>query len=275
MLGLSVVRQLRQRELEPVVIDTGLIHKDWATYAQLIEQVKCEFIVNTMHLDEFYSTGTISAPSRSLFRKIAQYCFDTKRVMLHASLSQVLPDDRENFFAEDAAYDPASPLGEYLMTAEQRVLSMGDYGIVLRVCNLFGNEGSMFKKLNTHVKEGGTMRLRDDYKIAFTCAEDVARVIVAIAEQVRFGAPGRGLYQYCSGMKASPYEFGTALCDMLRQFGSYSESKAKVLRAKRDSFMVGASLSCQRLLGDFGIKQRPWRSALAKDVQQFFSLKDY
>ena len=275
MLGLSVVRQLRQRGWEPVVIDTGPVHKDWATYAQLIEQVQCKFVVKTMHLDEFYSTGTVSALSRSVFRKIAQFCFDTKRVMLHASLSQVLPNDRESYFAEDAEYNPSSPLGEYLMTAEQRVLSMGDYGIVLRVCNLFGNEGALFKKLNTLIKDGGTMRLRDDYQVSFTCAEDVARVIVAIAEQVRFGAPGRGLYHYCSGMKASPYEFGIALNDMLRQFGSYTESKAKILRAKRDSFMVGASLSCERLLGDFGIKQRPWRSALAKDVQQFFSLKDY
>jgi len=275
MLGLSVVRQLRQRDFEPVVIDSAPIHKDWAAYAKLIDDVGCGFVVNTMHLDEFYSTGTIKAGSRSVFRKIAQYCFDTQRVMLHASLSQVLPDEHEQLFDEKALYNPASPLGEYLMTAEQRVLSMGDYGIVLRVCNLFGNEGALFRKLNQLVREGGVMRLRDDYRMTFSCAEDVARVIVAVAEQVQCGAPGRGLYHYCSGMQATPYEFGSALNDMLRQFGQYTESKASIKRGSRDTFMVGASLSCERILGDFGIKQRPWRSALAKDVQQFFSLKDY
>jgi hypothetical protein len=61
----------------------------------------------------------------------------------------------------------------------------------------------------------------------------------------------------------------------MTQFGLYAKNNAKIKRGKRDSFMVGASLSCQRILGDFGIKQRPWRTALARDVQQFYSLKDY
>lgn len=275
MLGLAVVRQLRQRKHEPVVIDTGPIHDDWLSYAQLLEQVECRFVVNTMHLDEFYKTGTVSAQSRNLFRQIAQFCFDTKRVMLHASLSQVLPDEPETLFDESTSMAPGNSLGEYLMTAEQRVMSMGDFGIVLRVCNLFGNEGAIFKKMYELSLLGGTMRFRDDYKLAVSCAEDVARVVVAMAEQVQVGAPGRGLYHYCSGMMATPYEFTSALRDMIYQYVQVNEQRVEIKRSRRDSFTVGASLSCKRILSDFGIKQRPWRSALAADVKQFFSLKDY
>jgi dTDP-4-dehydrorhamnose reductase len=275
MLGLAVVRQLRQRHHEPVVIDTGPIHEDWLSYAQLIEQVECRFIVNTMHVDEFYTTGTVSATSRNLFRQIAQFCYDSQRVMLHASLSQVLPNEPEQQFAEDAPMQPGNSLGEYLMTAEQRVMSMGDYGIVLRLCNLFGNEGAIFRKMYELSLLGGKMSFRDDYRLAVSCAEDVARVVVAMAEQVQVGAPGRGLYHYCSGMMMTPYEFANALSDMIYQYVQVKEKRLNIKRARRDFFMSGASLSCQRILSDFGIKQRPWRSALAADVKQFFSLKDY
>lgn len=275
MLGLAVVRQLRQRNHEPVVIDTGPLHEDWAAYVKLIDGLDCRFVVNTMHLDEFYSTGTVSAASRNLFRQIAQFCFDSHRVMLHASLSQVFPNEPETLFDEDAEMNPGNALGEYLMTAEQRVLSMGDYGIVLRVCNLFGNEGALFRKMYDLADRGGRMRFRDDYRMAVSCAEDVARVIVAMAEQVQVGAQGRGLYHYCSGMTTTPYEFAQSLRDMLLQYMTAGENPIVIQRASRDSFVVGASLSCQRILNDFGIKQRPWRSALAADVKQFFSLKDY
>jgi len=275
MLGLAVVRQLRQRKHEPVVIDTSHIHDDWLSFAQLIEQVECRFIVNTMHLDEFYKTGTVSAASRNLFRQIAQFCFDSQRVMLHASLSQVFPNTPEVLFDEDAEVQPGSPLGEYLVTAEQRVMSMGEYGMVLRVCNLFGNEGTIFRKMYELSLLGGRMSFRDDYRLAVSCAEDVARVIVAIAEQVQAGAPGRGLYHYCSGMVTTPYEFAHALSDMIYQYVQINEKRIEIKRARRDVFMSGASLSCKRILNDFGIKQRPWRSALAADVKQFFSLKDY
>lgn len=275
MLGLAVVRQLRQRKHEPVVIDTRPIHDDWHAFAQLLEQVECRFIVNTMHVDEFYKTGTVSASSRNLFRQIAQFCMDTKRVMLHASLSQVLPNEPETLFDEQSEMRPGNSLGEYLMTAEQRVLSMAQFGIVLRICNLFGNEGSIFKKMYELSLLGGKMSFRDDYRLAVSCAEDVARVIVAMAEQVQVGAPGRGLYHYCSGMLTTPYEFAQSLRDMIYQYVQVKEHRVEIKKARRDYFTVGASLSCKRILSDFGIKQRPWRSALAADVKQFFSLKDY
>jgi dTDP-4-dehydrorhamnose reductase len=275
MLGLAVVRQLRQRKHEPVVIDTGPLHEDWTSYIKLIDGLDCRFVVNTMHLDEFYSTGTVSAASRNLFRQIAQFCYDSHRVMLHASLSQVFPNTPDVRFDEASETDPGTALGEYLMTAEQRVLSMGEYGIVLRVCNLFGNEGALFKKMYRLIESGGLMRFRDDYQMAFSCAEDVARVIVAMAEQVQVGAPGRGLYHYCSGMMASPLEFAQALLGLMLQSMPAGEKPLKIQRARRDSFVVGASLSCAKIVRDFGIKQRPWRSALATDVKQLFSLRDY
>jgi dTDP-4-dehydrorhamnose reductase len=76
-------------------------------------------------------------------------------------------------------------------------------------------------------------------------------------------------------MVTTPYEFAHALSDMIYQYVQINEKRIEIKRARRDVFMSGASLSCKRILNDFGIKQRPWRSALAADVKQFFSLKDY
>lgn len=101
-------------------------------------------------------------------------------------------------------------------------------------------------------------------------ADDGARVLSALLDQLSTGMEANGIYHYCSSDTATYYEFAEALLASASQFSEFSPEAVQLERQPEGLAPLNRSLNCSKIRNTFAIKQATWRGAIAGTVKQYY-----
>ncbi|MBD2859359.1 sugar nucleotide-binding protein [Spongiibacter sp. KMU-158] len=169
---------------------------------------------------------------------------------------------------ESAVPAPVDALGHLLMAAEGFLLSQPQLQpLVLRSGPIISTgENNLLAQCLELLRQEQPRILASQHRSCPTPAIDLARVLSAMTDQLTCGAECRGVYHYNSSGACSYYEFIEVVHAYAAQFLP-AQSRLTESEAGESWSPWVPELSCQRLLGSFGIKQLPWRAWLPKLIK--------
>ena len=110
------------------------------------------------------------------------------------------------------------------------------------------------------------MKLADQVGVP-TPASDVARVLMAIAQQVSCERRNWGTYHYTAKEAVSRQKLLTMIIEEVNKYRTEPQQEMspepELAPAPRP---LNLQLNCQKILENFGVQQRPWREELERVV---------
>ena len=197
---------------------------------------------------------------------LATWCADHSVPMVHVSTDYVFDGSRRRPWRPD---DPTAPLGVYGTTKEQGELAVraagGDHAIV-RTAWLYDGAGRNFLTTMLRLGTQSSLGVVDDQTGCPTAADDLARGLAAVVEQLAEGnAAVQGTHHFCASGETTWYGFAEAIFEFAAPvWGHRPEVRAITTAdyptpAKRPAYSV---LDCGSFIAATGVEPRPWRSAL-------------
>ncbi|MEC8081632.1 MAG: sugar nucleotide-binding protein [Pseudomonadota bacterium] len=189
---------------------------------------------------------------------------------------QVFLGEKEASYLETDEPDARSRFAKRLMRAESKVLTC-DRHIVLRTGWLFsGAQDDFIANTINLVKAGASLEFHDTAIGCPTPVSDVARVLLSVVKQRHYGAKNTGVYHYCCSEEISWMGLVEAVLTTASQFDQQAQSVLENLGDTANALEMATdikrqSLSCRKIFGHYGIKQRSWRPVLRtliKDIYQ-------
>ena len=120
------------------------------------------------------------------------------------------------------------------------------------------------------LREGDSLILDNNLRGCPVAANDGARVILALLDQLGTGIEPWGIYHYGSADTATYFEFAEALLASASQFSEFSSSAVQLEQEADVMAPLNRSLECNRIRNTFGVRQVAWRSAIGDLVKQYF-----
>lgn len=209
--------------------------------------------------------------NEDLVRRIGEYAGAHGVPLIQLSSCQVFDGQKMNPYK---ASNQANPINNYGLTkwySERYLCDCLQQSLVLRLgCLIEYGPESILGRLVQAKKTGQAAYFSDEHRGNPTAAEDVARVVVAMVQQILCEASVWGVYHYASAEVVSKLAFARSAAEL---FMDAREVTELVLCASPDQVAkvrepLNASLACIRLRNTFGIKQRPWRHYLPEIVEQ-------
>lgn len=202
---------------------------------------------------------------------------DTCPLFYMLSGVQVFLGDKESSYLETDEPDARSRFASRLIDAEQKVLA-SDRHIVLRTGWLFsGAPDDFIANTINLVRAGSPLEFYDTTIGCPTPVSDVARVLLSVVKQRHYGALNTGVYHYCCSEEISWMGLVEAVLTTASQFDEKAHAvldnmgdTASALEMATD--IKRQSLSCRKIFGHYGIKQRSWRPVLRALIKEFYKL---
>ena len=202
---------------------------------------------------------------------IAKACQRTKIAYLFVSSARVFSGQLDRTYTEEDYPDNDETVGQLLATAEQMVRDSCERHFILRMGPVFSYEGTnLITQMLGLMTQGGSLVLDNNLRGCPVVADDGARVVSALLDQLSTGMEPWGIYHYGSSDTATYYEFGEALLASASQFSEFSSSAVQLERESESAAPLNRALNCSKIRNTFAIRQVPWRSAIPAIVKQYF-----
>lgn len=214
--------------------------------------------------------------NRDGVENLAQACGEFGVPMLHLSSDYVFDGHYASGYTEQ---DEGAPLGVYGASkweAEEILRQLLPRHLILRTSWLFSECCTNYVRstLARGLSEQPLLAV-DDRRGCPTSALDLARVLLAVIQQLHNGADAWGTYHYSGAEISTLFAFSEAIIEEARQYDErYLPVTLKAVasadfptEAQRPSSSI---LVCRKLLHTFGIRQRPWRTELSQAVRRIY-----
>jgi len=202
---------------------------------------------------------------------IAKACQRTGTAYLFISSSRVFSGRLDRPYTENDPPDNEESAGQLLRQAEEVVAQTCERHLVLRLGPIFSSEGAnLITQMLEPLREGGSLILDDNLRGSPVAADDGARVVLALLDQIGTGLEPWGIYHYGSSDTATYYEFAEVLLATASQFFDLAVSAVQLERESAGLEPLNRSLGCDKLLNTFAIRQVPWRSAIGDMIKQYY-----
>lgn len=240
---------------------------------ELVKECRPDFIVNAYSIELAQSEQGLT---KAHVKRIKNLCRTAKSIgatFLHVSSSQVFNGARGKVFFESDRPKPKGSVSRRLVELEQAVTRELDRHIVLRSGWLFGAYGrGAFQRFLQMLESDQEIALDDVVEGAPTPAADVARVLLAIIRQLDCGAPCWGIYHYCSSDTTNSRDFFETVMTMAVNYGNFHGTHGLQVPSDDDksAALRHPLLDCHAILNTFGVKQRPWRSAMTGILKSWY-----
>lgn len=198
---------------------------------------------------------------------LAQVCDHLNIPLVHLSSAYVFAGDKKLGYNEQDTPKPVGVYGSTGYLGEEQIINTLDRHIILRCGWIFGREQNELIRgwiEEARNNDGKVVVLRR--KFSPTPAEDAARVIAAIAQQVDCQANVWGIYHYCGLETKRESEFVQHVIKLAAQ---HDENLYRVLDHLDMSLqrveapeIVNTTLATKKIFDTFGIKQRSWHGSL-------------
>ena len=202
---------------------------------------------------------------------VAKGCQRTDTAYLYISSSRVFSGQLDRPYVEEDSLDNEEPAGQLLARAEHLVRDTCLRHLVLRLGPIFSSEGTnIITQMLDPLREGDSLILDNNLRGCPVAADDGARVILALLDQLGTGLEPWGVYHYGSSDTATYYEFAEALLASASQFFEFSSSVVQLEREPEGLRPLNRTLNCSKIHNTFAIRQVPWRSAIGDLVKHYY-----
>jgi dTDP-4-dehydrorhamnose reductase len=202
---------------------------------------------------------------------VAKACHRTDATYLYVSSSVVFSGELERPYMEQDSPDNEEVAAQLLARAEHIVADVCLRHLILRFGPVFSSEGmNLITRLLGSLRGGDSLVLDNNLRGCPVAADDGARVLLALLDQLGTGLEPWGTYHYGSSDAATYYEFGEALVASASQFFEFSPSAVQLERETDGLSSLNRTLDCSKIRNTFAVRQIPWRSAIADVVKQYY-----
>jgi dTDP-4-dehydrorhamnose reductase len=201
---------------------------------------------------------------------VAKACQRASTAYLYVSSSRVFSGELGRPYSELDPPDSDETVAQLLAAGEEAVQEGCERHMILRLGPVFSKEGSnLVTEFLDIIKSGGSLELDNNLRGSPVAAEDGARVVSALLDQLSTGVEPWGTYHYGSSDTASYYEFAEALLASASQFAEFDASAVRLEKLSEESSARNRALDCRKIRDSFAIKQAPWRTAMADIIKQY------
>ena len=271
-VGLALAEYLEQRETEYL----GLPRADcrWRNERQAKKTLRrgdCDLTVDTRM--QAAADGGIRIHDadidRSLWLARASQTLKIPLMLLSGALVFSGSETRE--YREDDYPDGESTIAQLLIAAEMVLRDNCEQHVILRTGPVFSPVGTnAVTQLLEQLHAGGVLALSRRQQGCPLAAEDAARIISAMIDQLGCGMQDWGIYHYSSPDITNCYEFTEVLLAAASQYEDFSTDIVQ-LAADEHQEIETRSLDCSKIRNTFAIKQESWRTSIVGQVKQYYS----
>ena len=202
---------------------------------------------------------------------VAKACHRTDATYLYVSSSTVFSGELERPYLEEDSPDNEEVAGRLLARAEHIVADVCLRHLILRFGPVFSSEGmNLITRLLGSLRGGDSLVLNNNLRGCPVAADDGARVLLALLDQLSTGLEPWGTYHYGSSDAATYYEFAEALLACASQFFEFSPLAVQLERETDELRSLNRTLDCSKIRNTFAVRQIPWRSAIGDVVKQYY-----
>lgn len=193
---------------------------------------------------------------------LAEYARSRNMAMFQLSSCYVFDGRKQSAYITSNPGNPFSELGKWQWECEQALRARLSHHVLLRTG---WSLARFLQKLQHSAGAGSTLSLSGKHRGQPVSFRDLARVMVAVIQQLDCGAEAWGTYQYAGTEAVSQYDLGLALLelpeltDAAKVIDQLPEWSALELK--------NATLGCTKIRNTFGIKQMPWRRDMADELK--------
>lgn len=246
-------------------------HKSVALY---IKTLSPDFVINTAgYRDAGHATWEPSrcfSINRDAVANLAKVCARENAALVQISSWRIFNGQKKDSYTEKDTPDPESVLGNAFWQGEQQVSQHCPRHIILRLSWIIGEVGhnrvTRLLKSFTAGEVAGTCPLHRGFP---TTAADVARVLLAITQQLSCGINVWGTYHYSSAEAVDEYTLAEMVLAEASQYFDVDVNSLPIDK-KDNQKAVNACLDSKRLTYTFGIKPRSWKEELPYLVKCYY-----
>jgi dTDP-4-dehydrorhamnose reductase len=189
--------------------------------------------------------------------------------IIQISTDYVFAGDKTEAYVETDATAPRTVYGASKLEGERLVLAANPRAAIVRTSWVFDAQGANFVRTMLRLaRTRESINVVADQRGCPTFAPDLATALMKMATALRSGGAG-GTY-HCAGAGATTWaDFAAAIFAESRGLGG---PIAEVVRIGSRDFPTPAVrpansvLNCGKLAAEYGIVMRPWREALAQNM---------
>jgi dTDP-4-dehydrorhamnose reductase len=208
---------------------------------------------------------------------LARVCEQLGIPMLHHSSSYVFDGKKKDTYHEEDETNPTCRYGRSKWFGERALREETARHIILRTDWLFsGHRDHYFRQLIENCKKGQGKLGVVDNRFSPTPAMDVARVMLAIVQQVDCNAEVWGTYHYNA---MQPVNQDAFVQHVLEEAAKHDKALEKILPdlaidhlPVEAPYIHNSALNCEKVMATFGIKQRSRGPGVVEVIGQIFGI---
>ena len=270
-LGEALVYQLERQPFSLVMPEPKLLNwTDAAEVSNWLDSVRPGLVLNTLgwspslgQAQQEFVPGVSSA--------LAHACRSPDIPIIHFSSYRVFDGSPTSSHSERDQPEPQSDQGKAWLAAEQALANGKERWLVLRLSwILTSREPGLLTQFMSAAWAGEPIRANARLRGSPTLLPDLARVVVAIIQQIDCGAENWGVMHYASSQVCNQAELAEAVLRVLAELRpDWELPPLQREDAMPDAEPISAVLSCRRLRDGFGIHARDWEPGLKPLIQQW------
>lgn len=265
LLGQQLLRRLRETSLDV----TPLLISQPADVAldELSSWIPedCDLVINVLSMEDPEQAEQHPDAARHRLLDIPQVLAERAArddiAMFQLSSCYVFDGRKQRPYIASNPGNPLGVMGQCQWQCEQMLRATLSRHLILRV----GWSLRRFcEKLITEAEPGEPVHMTGRCKGQPLAVWDLARVVVAIVQQLDCGAEAWGTYQYAGQETVSLYQLGLEIAEQLDP-----ESRPLLVdetASWNELEPVNAVLNCQKVRHTFGIQQQSWRRSIGEEL---------
>jgi len=287
-VGVELGKLLDERQINWVAPDSAaMLAKDPLSVAKVITQAAPDQVINLAAFAAGSQHAVVEAESHKdqcelinvkQAELVAQVCDHLHIPMIHLSTAHVFGGDKKLAYNEQDLPKPLGTYGQTALAAEQAIASTIKQHIIVRAGWLFGrNQDEVLRHWLEELKKGDGSVTVNRRKFAPTPIEDLARVLLAVCQQVDCNADVWGIYHYAALEPLRESEFVQQLVKFAAQ---HDEAVYRLLdhltinlSRSEPPQIANATLATKKIFETFGIKPRPWHGSLQRLVKSWYKAR--
>ncbi len=265
-LGQILLERLKKTSLHIIPLLISEPDKaDLSAVAQWVPE-DADLIVNALWLADPEAAENdpeaIRQAAFSIPMTLAEHARKNNQAVLQLSTSYVFDGRKQSAYITSNPGQPFSQLGGWQWECEQALRTLMPRHIILRTG---WSLGRFIRKVQGSAATQETIELSSRHRGQPVSCRDLARVMVAIIQQLDCGADVWGTYQYAGAEAVSQYDLGLALVELPGTPGDVRVVDKVPAWASLE--LENATLGCTKIRNTFGVKQLPWRLCLADELE--------
>lgn len=273
-LGNSLVHLLQRLGRHQVQLLTRAACR-WKSERQAKKSVvraKCDIVVDLRISAAADGVDALQELDLKRCHWVAKACQRGGITHLYISSSRVFSGQLDRPYTEEDFPDNETGMGAMLAQAEQLVRDSCERYLILRLGPVFSFDGTnlITQMLGQLGEQGGSLVMDNNLRGCPVAADDAARVVSGLLDQLGTGMDAHGIYHYCSSDSATYYEFAEALLASASQFSDFGPNAVQLQRQPEGLAPLNRSLNCSRIRNTFAIKQATWRGAISGNVKKYY-----